>query len=74
MQFARTPFRVHAAAIDPVRLFKPALAAAYTGACGMASRLAPDEMFTIDPLPCAIIGFAAARDRYHALDKFNSST
>src|SRR5690348_14650025 len=74
MQLTRTPFRVHAAAIDPVRLFKPALAAAYTGACGIASRLAPEEMLTIEPLPWAIIGFAAARDRYQALERFRSRT
>src|SRR5690606_22264383 len=74
MQLTRTPLRVHAAAIDPVRLFRPALAAAYTGACGIASRPAPEEMLTIAPLPCSIIGLAAARDRYHALDRLRFNT
>ncbi len=45
------------------------------GSCGAYPRRpAPEEMLTIAPLPWAIIGLAAARDRYHALDRFRSST
>jgi AcrR family transcriptional regulator len=51
------------AAIEPVSWFTPALAAPYAPACGIARRLAPEEMFTIAPFPAASIGVAAATDR-----------
>ena len=51
MALTRMPFLAHAAAIDPVRLLTAALAAPYGAACGIASRLAPEEMLTIAPLP-----------------------
>ena len=40
----------------------PAFAAPYGATIGSARKLAPDEMFTIAPLPCSIIGFATRRD------------
>src|SRR4051794_13566151 len=74
MVLTRTPFGVHAAAMAPVRLFTAALAAPYGAAWGIAIRLAPDEMFTIAPLPCGIITSAAARDRNHTLPRFSAMT
>src|SRR5262245_18586773 len=74
MVLTRTPLRVHAAAIAPPRLFTPALAAPYGAACGIASRLAPDEMLTIEPFPCSSIGFAAQRERNHTLPRFSANT
>src|SRR6185312_10896248 len=74
MLFTRTPLRVHAAAIDPVTLLTAALAAAYTAACGIASRDAPEEMLTIAPLPWAIIGWTAYRDRNHTDSKLSAMT
>src|SRR4051812_39009323 len=70
--FTRTPSGVHAAASDRVRLFIPAFAAPYGATIGSARKLAPDEMFTIAPLPWSSIGFAAARDRNHTLARFRS--
>ena len=72
--FTRMPFGVHAAAIAPVRLFTAALAAPYGAACGMATRLAPEEMLTIEPLPFSSITAAAARDRNHTLPRFTART
>src|SRR3954471_6199531 len=74
MALTRMPFFAQAAAMEPVRLFTAALAAPYGAACGMASRLAPDDMLTIAPLLCAIIGLAAAFDRCQTALKFRAST
>src|SRR5271156_2947061 len=70
--FTRTPLRVHAAAIEPVRLFTAALAAPYGAAWGMPSRLAPEEILTIAPLPWASMGFAAAFERCHTAPKLSA--
>ena len=59
MVLSRIPLRVHAAAMEPVRLFTAAFAAAYGAACGIASRLAPEEIFTMAPLPWARLQMAA---------------
>src|SRR6478672_1912426 len=74
MLFTRTPLRVHADASEPVRLLTPALAAPYGAACGMARRLAPDEMLTMDPLPCSIMGLAAQRERNQTLPRLSATT
>src|SRR5262245_31570872 len=61
-QFTRTPPGVQATANDAVRLLTPALAAPYGARRGIGRMPAPEEMFTIEPLACSSIGFAAARD------------
>src|SRR3954462_1466587 len=74
MALTRTPRPVHADAMDPVRLFTPALAAPYGAAWGIARRLAPDEMLTMAPLPWASIGSAAARERCQTLPRLRART
>ena len=40
----------------------------------MASMLAPDEMFTIEPLPCSSMCSAARRERRQTLPRFRANT
>src|SRR6478736_2660804 len=63
----RTPFGVHAAAIDIVRLLTAAFDAPYGAPIGNAKKAEPEEMFTIAPLPWSSIGSAAKRERNQTL-------
>src|SRR5215204_3172837 len=74
MVLTRMPFGVHAAAMAPVRLLTAALAAPYGAACGIAIKLAPEEMLTMAPLPWGIITSDAARDRNQTLPRFSART
>src|SRR3954469_6827106 len=74
MALTLMPFLAQAAAMDPVRLLTAAFAAPYGAACGIASRLAPEEMLTMAPLPWVIICLAAALERCQTALKLRFST